>query len=87
MKSELQEQYTAIRSNIQSNVQTIGSLIRQAHNLRNIVMNLSGTPETEAIKKQLEEEIENIEQTINTLIKQTDALFESYNKFVSTLSN
>jgi uncharacterized protein YoxC len=82
MKQVLREQYRAIRSSIQSNVETIGSLIRQAHNLRDIVNTLNGAPENKEIKERLESEIDEIEKTIGTLISQTDSLFESYNRFV-----
>ncbi len=86
MKQELQAQYQTIRVNIQSNVVTIGNLIKQAHNLREIVKGFNGAAENAEIKGQLEKEIEAIENTIETLITQTDLLFDSYNSFVENLS-
>ena len=85
MKQELTSQYSAIRQNIQSNVQTIGLLIKQAHSLRELVEKLNGGEQNEDIKKKLEEEIECIEDTIAKLITQTDTLFDSYNRFVEQI--
>ena len=51
MKQELQEQYRAIRANIQNNVDTIGRLIKQAQSLRTLVDSLGGTQENKEIKE------------------------------------
>ena len=82
MKSALLTQYQAIRLMIQQNVTTIGQLIKQAQNLRELATSIEGNGGNAELKKKLEAEIEQIENTIETLIKQTDSLFESYSKFV-----
>ena len=82
MKSALLTQYQAIRLMIQQNVSTIGQLIKQAQNLRELATSIEGNGGNAELKTKLEAEIEQIENTIETLIKQTDSLFESYSKFV-----
>lgn len=80
MKNELLIQYGAIRNTIEANLQTIGQLINQAENLKKIVEKMNGTngETVEDLKNQIEE----IEDTIARLIKQTGDLFQKYNQFV-----
>jgi len=65
---------------IGSNVETIKKLIDQAENLKKIVEGL-GTG-NEEIKRNINEEIAKIENTIGDLITQTENLFDKYNEFV-----
>lgn len=85
MKNELLIQYGSIRTTIQTNLETIGKLIQQAEELKKIVEKLNGstdgTGET-TVKESLKAQIDDIENTIASLIKQTGDLFDMYNKFV-----
>ncbi|MFA5133673.1 MAG: hypothetical protein WC459_02615 [Patescibacteria group bacterium] len=80
MQNQLLIQYGAIRAMIGSNVETIKKLIDQAENLKKIVEGL-GTG-NEEIKRNINEEIAKIENTIGDLITQTENLFDKYNEFV-----
>lgn len=81
MKDNLLIQYGAIRQTIKTNVQTIGQLLKQAENLKKIV----GDIEDPATKASLEQEVKKMEDTVGTLIVQTDELFDKYNAFVETV--
>lgn len=78
MKDDLLIQYGAIRETIKNNVDTIVKLFEQAASLKKIVETVTDT-ET---KNSLGEEVNKIEETIRSLVVQTNDLFDKYNKFV-----
>lgn len=81
MKNDLLIQYGAIRQTIKTNVQTIGQLIQQAENLKKIIESITDAP----TKASLEQEVKKLQDTIGTLINQTDELFDKYDQFVDTV--
>lgn len=86
MKKELLAQFKDIKDTLSNNVDTIGRLINQAKSLSELAEKLDGTSQTEIETKQkLQEEVDNIQVTIANLIKQTQMLFELYDKFAEEL--
>ena len=84
MKDNLLIQYGAIRETISSNIETIGKLVRQAENLKGIIEKINGSTSSD-IKISLENQITEIEGTIQNLIEQTSKLFDKYNEFVDSI--
>lgn len=73
-------QYGTIRETIRSNVQTIGRLIEQAKRLKELAEQISDA----GLKASVAEEVRNVEETIASLVSQTDRLFDKYEEFVKT---
>jgi len=87
MKDELLIQYGAIRNTIKNNLETISQLVQQAENLKCIIEKMNGDTGENELKNSLALNIEEIENTIGALIKQTSDLFDQYNKFVEQVFN
>lgn len=85
MKSELKQQYEAIRSTILTNVRTIGNLVDQSNKLKELVEKIKDDNGNSDIKTSLETEIKNIEGSIEKLVSQTETLFDKYSEFVDTV--
>jgi ABC-type transporter Mla subunit MlaD len=86
MKQQLLEQYKHIQAILKSNVDTIGSLIRQAESLSLIAENLSGADQASMdTKEQLTTNIDRVQESIDKLITQTQELFVLYDKFADEL--
>ena len=83
MQNDLLVQYGAIRETIRTNIDTIGRLLSQAENLKNIVDNVNDSD----IKDSLQNEVEKIQNTVGELIVQTDRLFDKYSEFVKSVFN
>jgi hypothetical protein len=78
MKENLLVQYGSIRETIRSNVQTIGRLIEQAKKLKQLAEQIADNE----LKASMEEEVRNIDETIASLVQQTERLFDKYEEFV-----
>ncbi len=81
MKNDLLIQYGAIRQTLKTNVQTIGKLIEQAESLKKMVETVADPK----MKLSLEQEVKKVEDTIATLVFQTNDLFDKYDQFVDTV--
>lgn len=73
----ISQHYNSLKA-LNDNVQTIKQLIKQAENLESLVSQLPANIE---FKKLLEEEVYSTGHIIETLIIETERLFESYNSF------
>jgi hypothetical protein len=80
MSSDLLKQYKIIRDAIRGNVETIGKLINQAEELHKTISSIDD--EQLELKEKLVEGLQNIRNLIESLITQTDELFDEYNKFI-----
>ena len=80
MSSDLLKQYKIIRDAIRGNVETIGKLSNQSEELHKTIS--SSDDEQLELKEKLVEGLQNIRNLIESLITQTDELFDEYNKFI-----
>ena len=85
MKNNFKEQFRSIQSIIKTNASTIKDLIKQSEKLEEIINELSNTPGNTEIKNSLEELKGKISESIETLIKQTQNLFEAYEKLIEEI--
>lgn len=82
MTKELIERYESLRDSINDNINTIRHLLLTADRLSGVVAEIKGDDEK---KKELERNVTELYQTINTLIKQTNELFKQYAEFASSV--
>lgn len=86
MKTEFLSQFKSIKEALDNNVSTIGKLVSQAKTLSEIAEKIDGTSCAEKeTKEQLQGEIDEIQQSIAALIKQTQMLFDLYERFADEL--
>lgn len=76
------EEYEAMRSAIQSNIEAIRSLLKEAKSLNDLVDSISDNAE---LKGQLEEHLKSLHGSIDNLVDQTNALFEQYIKLANSV--
>ena len=80
---ELSVKYETIRKTVQSNLDTIRALLEQADNLTNLI---EETPDDE-LKKKLKESVKNLYKTIDTLIEESNKLFDQYLDFANSVAD
>ena len=83
MKGNITGNYQLIKEAMNSNIATIRLLVEQADSLNKIVKNLNG--DTGDTKKEIEEQIEAINNTIGELIDKTSTLFDLYRNELENL--
>jgi chromosome segregation ATPase len=76
------EEYEAMRTAIQSNIEAIRSLLTEAKSLNDLVDNISDNTE---LKEQLEQHLQSLHKSIDNLVEQTNALFEQYIKLANSV--
>ena len=69
------EEYEAMRMAIQSNIDAIKSLLKEADGLTKVVDEITDNKE---LKEQLNEHVKALHTSIDNLIEQTNALFKQY---------
>ena len=80
-RKELSEKYESIRNTVQSNVETIRTLVEQAHNLTVII---EGTNDP-ATKEKLTESVNRLYKTIDTFVEESNKLFDQYLDFANSV--
>jgi predicted nucleic acid-binding Zn-ribbon protein len=83
MKDKIQQNYESIKQAILNNLQTIRSLGKQAESLRSILEEMNGVQAKN--KESLEQAVATIEKDVDSLITQTETLFNIYYDFISNL--
>lgn len=73
------QDYEDMRQAIRGNVAIIKDLLKQAEAYRSII----DTIEDEPTKQRFEKNVEDIFKTIDSLVKQTDYIFDQYIKLAS----
>jgi predicted DNA-binding protein YlxM (UPF0122 family) len=69
------EEYEAMRSAIQSNIEAIKSLLKEADDLTTAV---NGITDNQDLKDQLTEHVTALHTSIDNLVEHTNALFKQY---------
>lgn len=89
MKEWFIEQYNVIKSLISSNIDSIESLVDQSKWLSNIISKLSEVDiqQHKSTIDSLSEINDKIGESINSLIKSTEDLFDEYTNFVNNVIN
>jgi len=82
MNKDVVEKYEELRTSINDNIKTIRHLLHQADMLNSLVGGLS---DEDANKQELENSIKELYGIINSLIKQTNALFKQFAEFAGTV--
>lgn len=80
---ELTHKYEAIRSTIQMNLNTIRTLIQQADDLTALIEQ-AGDDE---FKNSLQASVKSLYDTIDTLIKESNKLFDQYLDFANSIAD
>jgi len=80
MKKNFKEQFEKLKAIIETNIETIRSLIEQSEELSKVIQGLK--PEDVDLKKSLETIKLNVSDSIKTLAKETTNLFETYDKLI-----
>lgn len=83
MEDQMKKQFSAIKTALDRNLDTIGILLEQAKSLSEIAETLSGKDQSK-VKQQLEEKVKDILKTVAILINQTTDLFNLYNNFAES---
>lgn len=82
MKNNFKEQFQNLRDIIKSNVATLKGLIQQSTQLSELIPKLAEKQGTEEIIGSLKKTQEEIDQSIASLVEQTQKLFTAYDKLV-----
>lgn len=80
---ELSQKYETIRVTISSNLETIRTLVEQADNLTSLI---EETPD-EALRTKLKESVKKLYETIDTLIEESNKLFDQYLDFANSVAD
>lgn len=80
---ELSQKYETIRATISSNLETIRTLVEQADNLTSLI---EETPD-EALRTRLKESVKKLYETIDTLIEESNKLFDQYLDFANSVAD
>ena len=80
---ELSEKYETIRKTVRSNIETIRTLVAQADNLTSLI---EETPD-EALRDRLKDSVKNLYSTIDTLIDESNKLFDQYLDFANSVAD
>jgi len=80
---ELSEKYETIRKTIRSNLETIRTLVAQADTITSLI---EETPD-EALRGRLKESVKNLYATIDTLIEDSNKLFDQYLDFANSVAD
>lgn len=80
---ELSEKYETIRKTVRSNIETIRTLVAQADNLTSLI---EETPD-EALRDRLKDSVRNLYSTIDTLIDESNKLFDQYLDFANSVAD
>jgi hypothetical protein len=80
---ELSQKYETIRKTVQTNLDTIRALLEQADNITSLI---EETPDDE-LKKRLKESVGNLYRTIDTLIEESNKLFDQYLDFANSVAD
>jgi hypothetical protein len=80
---ELSSKYEIIRKTVQGNLQTIRTLVEQADNLTGLI---EETPDEE-LRNKLKESVKNLYVTIDTLIEESNKLFDQYLDFANSVAD
>jgi hypothetical protein len=81
MKELLQQNYTLIRQQIDSNLASIKALIVQAQSLEELVASLGDNHEKE--KERIIKQIEGLQNAIIDIAEQSLKIFKSYEDFIN----
>lgn len=80
---ELSKKYETIRKTVQANLDTIRTLVDQADSLTNLI---DQTPDAE-LKKKLSDSVGSLYKTIDTLIEESNTLFDQYLDFANSVAD
>jgi phosphoribosylaminoimidazole carboxylase (NCAIR synthetase) len=80
---ELSEKYETIRKTVRSNLETIRTLVAQADTITSLI---EETPD-EALRGRLKESVKNLYATIDTLIEDSNKLFDQYLDFANSVAD
>jgi hypothetical protein len=80
---ELSAKYETIRATIRSNLETIRTLVEQADTLTSLI---DETPD-EALRDRLKDSVRNLYRTIDTLIDESNRLFDQYLDFANSVAD
>ena len=83
MEDQMKKQFALIKDAVDRNLDTINILLNQAKALSDIAETLSQTDQS-VPKKQLEDKVKELLDTVSSLIKQTEELFNLYHLFLET---
>jgi hypothetical protein len=83
MEDKMKKQFKFIKEAVGRNLDTINMLLEQAKSLSDIANTLSDDDHSET-KCKLEGKVEDLLETVSSLIKQTEELFNLYNDFAET---
>lgn len=84
MQENFIKQLTSMQQTLSQNIESIRHLLRASDAMGEIIQSLSKNNDTEAAE-QLKKTREEILQSINQLIQQTDSLFATYKNMVESL--
>lgn len=85
MINKAKANFESIKKAILANMETLRNLFDQAKNLNEIVEGMSDQDSPQ--KKEMEEILKKQFESIDSLLSQTDDLFEMYYKFLKELDN
>ena len=80
---ELSDKYETIRATVQNNLATIRTLLEQADNLTGLI---EATPEDDH-KAALTASVKSLYATIDTLIEESNRLFDQYLDFANSVAD
>lgn len=85
MKKNIQKQFENIKSVIDTNIQTIKSLKEQSEGLENIIKSMANQEVSSETKENLQKIKQNVDNSIDTLFKETRDLFLAFDNLVNEL--
>lgn len=80
---DLSNKYETIRATVRSNLETIRTLVEQADNLTSLI---DETPDP-ALRDRLKSSVKNLYSTIDTLIDESNTLFDQYLDFANSVAD
>lgn len=80
MKKNFQDQFESMRNIMKSNVNTIKNLLIQSDNLSTIICDLTSQGNNTDTITNLQKLRKDIEKSIESLVKQSENLFDTYQK-------
>jgi len=70
--------HTIVRASIEKNLDAIKELVKEAKDLQNIIDKLKKAWNNENIVTWLEQSVKHINESVSTLLEQTNVLFDAY---------
>jgi len=80
---ELSSKYETIRATVQTNLDTIRTLVQQADAITSLI---EETPDEE-FRNRLKDSVKNLYKTIDTLIEESNRLFDQYLDFANSVAD